>query len=157
MQAHTLFELSAYSSTSDSTYGDAQSPIDLLSPSHLMVDATIRIESGVQPCDGYPSWVAFTGQITQNVAQETHVLFFFAHTNFPSRCFRWSLPSTKASETLQTWFLTWKRINSSRPVLPFAFLTMWRKTLLTVILSPRPPQVIFPDDFRSLGFSMWYH
>ena len=157
MQAHTLFELSAYSSTSDSTYGDAQSPIDLLSPSHLIVDATIRIESGIQPCDGYPSWVAFTGKITQNVAQETHVLFFFAHTNFPSRCFRWSLPSTKASETLQTWFLTWKWINSSRPVLPFAFLTMWRKTPLTVILSPRPPQVIFPDDFRSLGFSMWYH
>ena len=87
MQAHTLFELSVYSSTSDSTYDDAQSPIDLLSPSHLIVDATIHIESGVQPCDDYPSWVAFIGQITQNIAQETHVLFFFAHTNFPSRCF----------------------------------------------------------------------
>ena len=87
MQVHTLFELSVYSSTSDSTYGDAQSPIDLLSPSHLIVDATIRIELAVQPCDGYPSWVAFTEQITQNVTQETHVPFFFAYINFPSRCF----------------------------------------------------------------------
>ena len=74
MQAYTLFELSAYSS--DSAQPDPQSPIDLLSLSHLIVDATIHIESGVQPCDGYSSWVAFIGQITQNVAQETHVLYF---------------------------------------------------------------------------------
>src|SRR5579859_2455575 len=88
MQAHTLFELSAYSS--DSAQANPQSPIDLLSPSHLIVDATIRIESGVQPCDGYPSWVAFTGQITQNVTQETHVPYFisfFACTNFPFQVF----------------------------------------------------------------------
>ena len=88
MQAHTLFELSAFSTPDSLSSTDSQSPIDLLSPSHLILHATIRIESGVQPCDGYPSWVAFTGQITQNVAQETHVLFFFAHTHFPSRCFR---------------------------------------------------------------------
>ena len=157
MQAHTLFELSVYSSTSDSTYGDAQSPIDLLSPSYLIVDATIHIESGIQSCDDYPSWVAFIGQIIQNIAQEIHILFFFAHTNFPSRCFHWSLPSMKASETLQTWFLTWKWINSLQPVLPFAFLMMWHKMPLMVILSPRPLQVIFPDDFCSLGFSIWYH
>ena len=86
MQAHTLFELSAYSS--DSAQPNPQSPIDLLSPSHLIVDATIRIESGVQPCEGYPSWVAFTGQITQNVAQETHVLCFLLRLySFPLQVF----------------------------------------------------------------------
>jgi hypothetical protein len=71
MQAHTLFELSAYS-----TY-DSSAPVDLLFASHLMLDATVRLDSGVTPCEDYPTWTAFTGQITQNVAQATHVLSFF--------------------------------------------------------------------------------
>ena len=77
MQAHTLFDLNAYLALGLNTTGLQTSPIDLLSPCHLMLDATVHVESGVTPCEGYPNWVAFTGRIMQNVAQVTHVFSFF--------------------------------------------------------------------------------
>jgi hypothetical protein len=76
MQAHTLLELTAYL-TRDSSSSDLQIvPIDLLSPSHLMLDAITHVESGVNPCDGYPDWIAFTGRITQNVTKATYICIF---------------------------------------------------------------------------------
>src|SRR5436305_10079103 len=72
MQAHTLYNLFAY------LFHDSNSvsPLDLMTPMHLMMNATVRIDSDLDTCEGYPSWISFTGQISQNVAGVTHVSLF---------------------------------------------------------------------------------
>ena len=72
MHIATAYELPAYS-VYDSISGREHSPLDLMMPMHLMMHATVRVESDVQPSTSYPSWVFFDGRITQNVNQETHV------------------------------------------------------------------------------------
>jgi|GraSoiStandDraft_23_1057293.scaffolds.fasta_scaffold87916_4 hypothetical protein len=75
MHISTAFALPVYS-INDSISGDAQSPLDLMSPMHLMMVATVRIDSDVEASTSYSSWVFFSGKVTQNVNRETHVFPF---------------------------------------------------------------------------------
>jgi hypothetical protein len=83
MQAMNCYQLSQYTAI-DISQSLTTSVIDLMSPMHLMVSATIKIVKSISESKNeefkkeYPHWKYFVGEIQQYVGQD-NVLFCFIY------------------------------------------------------------------------------